>query len=72
VAAFARLSPLAQTGVAVGSDRGAPIRAPAWFYSPAHLAEMEACLAPEGWHAERFRAFLFRNAGDFLMRSLPA
>ncbi len=70
VAAFARLYPDAR--VCVGSDRGAPIRAPAWFYGPGHLAEMETCLRGEGWDRDRFRAFLSGHALEFLARSLPA
>jgi microsomal dipeptidase-like Zn-dependent dipeptidase len=60
------------TGVAVGSDRGAPILAPSWFYSPAHLAELEALLLARGWDAGRISGFFSGNAGDFLSRSLPA
>jgi microsomal dipeptidase-like Zn-dependent dipeptidase len=59
-------------GVAVGSDRGAPILAPRWFYSPAHLAELEALLLARGWDAGRISGFFSGNAGDFLGRSLPA
>ncbi|HKP95986.1 MAG TPA: membrane dipeptidase [Fibrobacteria bacterium] len=70
-AAFAALAPDAHARVAVGSDRGAPIRAPAWFYSPAHLGEMAACLSGLGWGPEPIRGFLSGNARDFLARSLP-
>jgi microsomal dipeptidase-like Zn-dependent dipeptidase len=68
-AAFAALAPDAL--VAVGSDRGAPIRAPSWFYSPAHLSEMETCLAGHGWGTERIRGLFSGSARDFLTRSLP-
>jgi microsomal dipeptidase-like Zn-dependent dipeptidase len=69
-AAFAALAPGAR--VAIGSDRGAPIRAPSWFYSPDHLAEMEIALASHGWDPERIRGFFSGHAWDFLARSLPA
>lgn len=75
-AAFAVLVPAGGAapgaGVAVGSDRGAPIRAPAWFYSPGHLAEMAACLAGHGWTPAQVRGFFSGNALDFLFRALPA
>ncbi|MDB5048497.1 MAG: Peptidase renal dipeptidase [Fibrobacteres bacterium] len=70
VAALAALAPEAR--VAVGSDRGAPIRAPAWFYTPAHLEEMTACLAGYGWEPARIRGFFRDHALEFLTRSLPA
>lgn len=69
VDAIASLSP--DSRVAVGSDRGAPIRAPGWFYSTSHLAEIGTCLEEAGWNADRIRGFLSRNAWDFLSRSLP-
>ena len=69
-AAFASLAP--DAGVAIGSDRGAPIRAPGWFYSPAHLAEMETHLTALGWGSGRIRGFFSGHAADFLNRSLPA
>jgi microsomal dipeptidase-like Zn-dependent dipeptidase len=69
-AAFAALAPGAR--VAIGSDRGAPIRAPARFYSPDHLAEMEIALAGHGWDPGKIRGFFSGHAWDFLSRSLPA
>lgn len=68
--AFAALHPGSR--VAIGSDRGAPIQVPAWFYSAGHLAEISACLASMGWDPELIRSFFHRNAWDFLKRSLPA
>ena len=70
IAAFADLSPGAR--VCVGSDRGAPILVPAWFYGPDHRAEMETCLAGLGWDPDRRRAFFSGHALEFLARSLPA
>ncbi len=58
--------------VAIGSDRGAPIIVPAWFYSPAHLIEMGDCLKSLGWDSARIEGFFHGNARDFLRRSLPA
>jgi membrane dipeptidase len=57
--------------VAVGSDRGAPIQAPAWFFSLAHLKEIAAELGRLGWSDAEARGFLGGNALDFLRRSLP-
>ncbi|GEM_PF-3204241 len=70
IAALADLHPTAR--LAIGSDRGAPILVPAWFYSPEHLREMESLLAAQGWPRERIRGFFSGNAGDFLGRSLPS
>lgn len=67
--ALSLLSPWAR--VAVGSDRGAPIRAPRWFFAPDHLRELDAELALQGWDAPGRRAFLGGNALDFLRESLP-
>jgi microsomal dipeptidase-like Zn-dependent dipeptidase len=72
VHALADLDPLGKSRVAVGSDRGAPIRAPAWIFSPAHHAEIEARLARLGWTGEAIRGFQAANVRDFLARSLPA
>lgn len=68
-AALAALSPGAR--VCVGSDRGAPIRAPGWFFTPGHLAEIGAELAGRGWDAGAVRGFLRGHARDFLASSLP-
>lgn len=69
VTAFASLAD--DAGVAVGSDRGAPILAPAWMFTPDHLAEIGAGLANSGWTTERINAFLSGNVIAFLSRSLP-
>ena len=70
VTALADLHPVAR--VAIGSDRGAPIHAPAWFYAPGNLAEMAAILSGMGWPPGRMRGFLSGNALDFLGSALPA
>jgi microsomal dipeptidase-like Zn-dependent dipeptidase len=69
--ALAELVPEGRIRVAVGSDRGAPIQAPAWFFSPAHLEEIAAELGRLGWSDAEARGFLGGNALDFLRRSLP-
>lgn len=68
--AFADSAPGAR--VAVGSDRGAPIRAPSWFFAPDHLSEISACLEGMGWSPDEIGGFLRGHAADFLSRSLPA
>lgn len=70
VSALAELDPRAR--VAVGSDRGAPIHAPAWFYASSHLAEITATLSHIGWTPDRILGFFSGNALDFLGASLPA
>lgn len=67
-AALAALAPGAR--VAVGSDRGAPIRAPGWLYSEDNLREMETCLAGYGWGRERFEEFLWGSGAAFLREAL--
>lgn len=57
--------------VSVGSDRGAPIRVPRWFFTPEHLREIEAELALQGWDPAGRRAFLGGDALAFLRESLP-
>jgi microsomal dipeptidase-like Zn-dependent dipeptidase len=69
---LAALSPEGRSRVAIGSDRGAPIRAPAWFFSPGHLDEIAAELDRLGWNAAEAEGFLGGNALAFLERSLPA
>jgi microsomal dipeptidase-like Zn-dependent dipeptidase len=68
--ALAALHPGAR--VAVGSDRGAPIRAPSWFFAPENLAGIGASLAGMGWTAEAIRGFLTGNARAFLREALPS
>ena len=50
---------------------GAPIQAPAWFFSPGHLDEITAELSRLGWSAVEAEGFLGGNALAFLERSLP-
>jgi microsomal dipeptidase-like Zn-dependent dipeptidase len=69
--ALAALAPEGRTRVGVGSDRGAPIQAPAWFFSPGHLHEIAAELGRLGWSDTEAGGFLGGNALDFLRRSLP-
>lgn len=69
--ALAELAPEGRTLVAVGSDRGAPIQAPAWFFSPRHLEEIASELGRLGWSDAEAQGFLAGNALDFLRRSLP-
>ncbi|MBW8890005.1 MAG: hypothetical protein JF616_19795 [Fibrobacteres bacterium] len=57
--------------MAVGSDRGAPIQAPSWFFSAGHLEEIAAELVRGGWSDAEAQGFLAGNALDFLRRSLP-
>lgn len=68
--ALADLHPGAR--VAIGSDRGAPINAPAWFYASGNLTEMDRILSSMGWTPGRIRGFLSGNALDFLSSALPA
>jgi membrane dipeptidase len=69
--ALADLSPEGRRLVAVGSDRGAPIQAPAWFFSPGHLEEIAAELGRRRWSDAEAQGFLAGNALEFLRRSLP-
>lgn len=69
--ALAALAPEGRTRVAVGSDRGAPIQAPAWFFSPVHLEEIASELGRLGWSDAEAVGFLGGNAMDFLRRALP-
>lgn len=62
----------ADARVAIGSDRGAPINAPSWFYGPGNLAEMAAILIGMGWTPGRLHGFFSGNAVDFLSSALPA
>lgn len=68
--ALADLHPASR--VAIGSDRGAPINAPAWFYARDNLEEMERTLSAMGWTPDRIRGFFSGSALDFLASALPA
>lgn len=70
VAALAKSNSSAR--IAIGSDRGAPIQAPPWFFSQTNLEVMRVMLSEScGWDAERFQAFLGGHACEFLGESLP-
>lgn len=69
--ALSDLDPDGRARVAIGSDRGAPIRAPAWFFSIGHLEEIAHELGRHGWSAAEAQGFLAGNAMEFLRRSLP-
>ncbi len=69
--ALAALDPRGKSLVAIGSDRGAPIHAPAWLFSPLHLEEIAAELGRLGWSPQETEGFLAGNALAFLARSLP-
>lgn len=68
---FAALDPEGKTLVAIGSDRGAPIHAPAWLFTPGHLGEIASGLRRLGWETAEAEGFLGGNAVAFLERSLP-
>jgi len=70
--ALAELAPEGRTLIAVGSDRGAPIQAPAWLFSPRHLQEIATELDRLGWSGAEARNFLAENALAFLRKSLPS
>jgi membrane dipeptidase len=69
--ALAALTRGGKSLVAVGSDRGAPIHAPAWLFSPGHLDEIAVELGRLGWSPAEAEGFLGGNALAFLERSLP-
>lgn len=71
VHALSALAPDGKARVAVGSDRGAPIQAPAWFFSGRHLREIAAELGRLGWSEAEADGFLAGNALEFLRKSLP-
>jgi membrane dipeptidase len=70
-AALADLAPEGRGRVAIGSDRGAPIQVPPWFFSPAHLGEIADELGRMGWSGAEIEGFLWGNAAEFLGRALP-